>query len=111
MNTNNLLHVNTIFKQGSIHTIFARNTNNITTRVRVQQVTEADWLSRARDSRCAEASKTQPPPFVSRILTHYYYAMARHVLSLATKPQVLAPSLLKPNSERNPETLLSSLPP
>jgi hypothetical protein len=26
---------------------------------------EADWLTRSRDSRCAEASKTQPPSFVS----------------------------------------------
>jgi hypothetical protein len=36
-----------------------------TTRASVQQVTEADWLTRGRDSRCAEASKTQPPSFVS----------------------------------------------
>jgi hypothetical protein len=31
-------------------------------------VTDADWLTRARDSRCAEASKTQPPSFMSRVL-------------------------------------------
>jgi hypothetical protein len=28
-------------------------------------VTEADWLTTARDRICAEASKTQPPSFVS----------------------------------------------
>jgi hypothetical protein len=31
----------------------------------IHHLSEADWLTRARDSRCAEASKTQPPSFVS----------------------------------------------
>jgi hypothetical protein len=29
-----------------------------------QQATEADWLTRERDSRCAEPSKTRPPSYV-----------------------------------------------
>jgi hypothetical protein len=33
--------------------------------VSVQQVTEANWLTRVHDSRCAEASKIQLPSFVS----------------------------------------------
>jgi hypothetical protein len=41
--------------------------NGTATRASVRQVTEADWLTKARD-RCAEASKTQSPSFVSRIV-------------------------------------------
>jgi hypothetical protein len=41
LNTNNLLH----------------NTSSTTTRASVHQVSGADWFTRARDSRCAEASK------------------------------------------------------
>jgi hypothetical protein len=61
LNTNNLLHANTTFTQYTTNTISTCNTNNTTTRESVQQVTEADWLTRARDSRCAEALKTQLP--------------------------------------------------
>jgi hypothetical protein len=31
----------------------------------VQQGNNADWFTRARDIRCAEPSKTRPPPYVS----------------------------------------------
>jgi hypothetical protein len=34
----------------------------------VQQATEADWLTRARDIRCAEESKTRPPLYVAIML-------------------------------------------
>jgi hypothetical protein len=34
----------------------------------IHHLSEADWLTRARDSRCAEESKTQPPSFVSATL-------------------------------------------
>jgi hypothetical protein len=61
LNTNNFLHVNTIFTQYTTNTIFICDTINITTRANVQQVTEADWLTRARD-------KTQSPSFVSHIV-------------------------------------------
>jgi hypothetical protein len=30
----------------------------------LRQATEADWLTRTRDSRCAEPSKTRPPSFM-----------------------------------------------
>jgi hypothetical protein len=71
LNTNNLLHVNTTFTQYTTNTIFKRNTNNTTTRASVQEVTEADWLTRSRGSKREEAFKTQPPSFVSRILAPY----------------------------------------
>jgi hypothetical protein len=60
LNTNNLLHVNTTSTQYTTNTIFTCNTNNTTTRASLQQVTEADRITRARDTRCVEASKTQP---------------------------------------------------
>jgi hypothetical protein len=41
----------------------------------IHQVSEADWLTRARDSRCAEASITQPPLFVSVTLVCIKIAM------------------------------------
>jgi hypothetical protein len=31
----------------------------------IHHLSEADWLTRARDSKCAEASKIRPPSFVS----------------------------------------------
>jgi hypothetical protein len=37
-------------------------------RLNVQQATEADCLTRARDSRCAELSKTRPPSYVQTTL-------------------------------------------
>jgi hypothetical protein len=66
VNTNNSLHIKTKITQYTRSAIFT--CNNITTRASVQRVTEANWLTKARDSRCAEASKIQPPSFVSRIL-------------------------------------------
>jgi hypothetical protein len=44
LDTNNLLHVNKILTQYTIHIIFTCNTNNTTTQARVQ-VAEADWLT------------------------------------------------------------------
>jgi hypothetical protein len=64
LNVNNFLRINTIFTQYAANTTSARNTNNATTLAIVQQVTEADWLTRPRDSRCAEPSKLQPPSCV-----------------------------------------------
>lgn len=64
LNTNNLLHVNAI-------STFNRNNSNA--RASVQQVTEAEWLTRPRDSRCAEESKTEPPSFVPRNLETRLY--------------------------------------
>jgi hypothetical protein len=34
----------------------------------IQTATKADWLTRTRDSRCAEPSKTLPPSYMSRTL-------------------------------------------
>jgi hypothetical protein len=50
-----------------------------TTRASVQQVNETDWLTRARDSRWAEASKTQSPSFVSSSIEviKYFQTMSR----------------------------------
>lgn len=59
MNTNNLLHVNTVL---------THNTNNSIIQMSEKQLTGAGGLTRPRDSRCAEASITQPPSFVRRIL-------------------------------------------
>jgi hypothetical protein len=41
----------------------------------IHQLPEADWLIRGCESRCAEASKTQPPSFVSVTLeaVHSYF--------------------------------------
>jgi hypothetical protein len=33
-------------------------------RLSIQQATEADWLTTARDFKCAEPSKTRPPSHV-----------------------------------------------
>jgi hypothetical protein len=60
LNANNLLRINTIFTQYAANTISALNTNNATTLANMQQVNEADWLTRPRDSRCAEPSKPRP---------------------------------------------------
>jgi hypothetical protein len=69
--TDNLLRTNTILTQYTKNTTVTRHTNNITTLSSVRQATEADWLTRARDSTCAEASKTRPPSFVRRTLAHF----------------------------------------
>jgi hypothetical protein len=44
----------------------ARAKERVTQRERqsVRQAIEADWLTRARDFKCAEPSKTQPPSYV-----------------------------------------------
>jgi hypothetical protein len=57
-----MLLVDTIFTQYTTNTIFTRNTNNTATHPSVQQVTGVDWLTRARDSRWAKASKLSRCP-------------------------------------------------
>jgi hypothetical protein len=42
LNTNNLLHVNATLTQYTTNTVFKCDTNSITARASVQQVTEAD---------------------------------------------------------------------
>jgi hypothetical protein len=61
LSTRKLFYVNTAFRHK--HIIHMEQYEHFT-RVNTQQVTEADWSTRARDSRCAEAAKTQLPLFV-----------------------------------------------
>jgi hypothetical protein len=64
-----MFYVNTTFTEHgpSMNTIFVCNTDTTTTRPSAQQATETDWLMWARDSRCADAFKTQPLSFGSRM--------------------------------------------
>jgi hypothetical protein len=56
------------------HTHTHTNTNGVcftleVTEYFIHHLCEADWLTRARDSRCAEVSNTQPPSFVTVTLS------------------------------------------
>jgi hypothetical protein len=58
-----------IFGNFSETILTGRNDDGMTRRGtdNVQQATEADWLTIARDFTCAEPSKTRPPPSVAVI--------------------------------------------
>jgi hypothetical protein len=61
--------------------MFTCNTN-ITTRVSVQQVTEADWLTWARDSRYAAAATVCVTQFNGLVLCHICISLVECISSL-----------------------------
>jgi hypothetical protein len=78
LNANSLLHVNATFTQCTIKTIPTRNTNNKAIRASAQQLTEADWLTKSRDSRCAGPFKNSDAiAHVAGVKVHLHWTWLR----------------------------------